>query len=312
MKFLIAVPDPGLSLMLEQAAARFGGETLRAEDGHAAWRLAQTQPGPLVVLAAQSLPGIDGTALCELMKRDSLGAAVHFVLVVTSADGTDVEKAGQAGVDDVLLGPFEPALLHVRFKAAQAVFALRDRVDAAEAEARAQQTRDPVTGTLNRRAILALLEREAARAARDRAPLAVLVVAVDDLGGVANRHGDEAADQALSETCRRVERLLRPYDGLGRYADDELLVVLPMCDAGRAAGVATRVRNHVATDAVQTRTRAVSVTVSVGIASGSGDACTRDGLAHAARDLARQAQAAGGNRVLAGQTQVPDVQSTGR
>jgi len=313
MKCLIAESDPGLSLMLEQAAARWSADTLVADEGQAAWRAVQTLAGTLVVIANQSLPGIDGLRLCEMVKRDADGAPVHFILVASSPETLDFQQAAQAGVDDVLLRPFVPAMLDLRLKTAHTLFALRERVDAAESEARSQATRDPVTGTLNRPAVLSLLDREAARAARDRAPLAVLVAALDDHRGIADWHGDETADDVLAETCRRIERLLRPYDGLGRYSDDELLVVLPMCDAGRAAGVAARVRNHVATDPVQARARAVSVTVSVGIAAGCGDDCSRDALARGARELARQAQAAGGNRVLAaGQGRPPDVQTSGR
>jgi two-component system, cell cycle response regulator len=296
VRFLIAESDPGLSLMLEQLAARWGAGTDIVEDGHAAWRLLQAGDERLVVIADQALRGLDGLTLCEMLRQTTRGTACHFILLA-SGDALDIARAVQAGVDDILLRPFDPHLLDLRLRTVRTIFGLRAEAAAAERAVRAQATRDPLTGALNLQAILAVLDREASRAARDGTSLAVLVVAVDGLARIRDWHGEEVADQVLTEIGRRVERLLRPYDGLGRLGDDEFLVVLPMCDAARAGGVAARVRNHIATDPVLTRVRPVSMTASVGVAATAAGAGPREALLAAARENACQARDAGGNRV---------------
>jgi diguanylate cyclase (GGDEF)-like protein len=298
MKFLVATADPGLSLLLEQLAVRSGGEVTAVDDGAAAWRRLEAVDQPIIVLADAALPTLDGARLCERLRLTPRGQQCHFVLVAASTAPLDLERATQAGVDDIITRPFEPAILDLRLRLAATVLSLRADVCAAEEALREQATLDPLTGALNRSEIVRMIDREMARATRDATPLAVLAVVIDDLLRIADWHGEEVRNEVFGETARRIQRLLRPYDGLGRDGDDKLLVVLPMCDEARAAAVGARVRNHVATDPIQTGTRAFSVTVSVGIALG-GHAAERPvediaGVAHAA---AQRARAAGGNRV---------------
>lgn len=298
MKFLVAAAEPGLSLMLERLAVRSGGEVTAVDDGAAAWRRLEAVEEPMVILADAALPTIDGARLCERLRQAPHGEQCYFILVAASAHALDLERATQAGVDDIMTRPFEAALLDLRVRIAQTVLALRAEARAAQEAILAQATRDPLTGALNRAEIARMIDRELARSTRDATPLAVLAVLIDDFPRIADWHGQETGDEVLAETARRVQRLLRPYDGLGRDGDDQLLVVLPMCDEARAAGVAARIRNHVATDPIPTRARAFSVTVSVGLALGSFVAERPvENIGQAAENAARRAREAGGNRV---------------
>lgn len=84
---------------------------------------------------------------------------------------------------------------------------------------------DPLTGLMNRRGLLGSAEVLAHLARRQGTRLAVLVVGVDHLKEVNDRHGDEAGDAVLKGVAEALERVLRRSDVLGRTGGDEFTVV---------------------------------------------------------------------------------------
>jgi GGDEF domain-containing protein len=84
---------------------------------------------------------------------------------------------------------------------------------------------DPLTGLLNRRGLLGSAEVLAQLARRQGSRLAVLVVGVDHLKEVNDRHGDDAGDAALKGVATALEAALRRSDELGRTGGDEFTVV---------------------------------------------------------------------------------------
>ncbi|MEM9593112.1 MAG: GGDEF domain-containing protein [Acidobacteriota bacterium] len=106
-------------------------------------------------------------------------------------------------------------------------------------------THDPLTGVLNRDAILGVLRTELARAQRLSLPLGLILADVDDFKRVNAMLGQQQGDDVLREVSRRLGSLVRPYDTLGRFGGDSFLVVLPTCDADATARVAGRLEQAV-------------------------------------------------------------------
>ena len=69
----------------------------------------------------------------------------------------------------------------------------------------AQSIRDPLTGWFNRRYMEETLEREIARAARSRQPLAVIMLDVDKFKEFNDSFGHEAGDVALQNLCQTLK-----------------------------------------------------------------------------------------------------------
>jgi diguanylate cyclase (GGDEF)-like protein len=99
---------------------------------------------------------------------------------------------------------------------------------------------DPLTECLNRRGFEEALDAELVAAARDQAPLAVVLVDLDDFKGVNDLHGHAAGDGLLCWAVRRMEEAIREQDVLGRLGGDEFGIVLP--GAGHTDAVAVRDR----------------------------------------------------------------------
>ena len=133
-------------------------------------------------------------------------------------------------------------------------------------EARRESMLDPLLHIWNRWAIVDILEREAKRAVRHHDALSVLMVEVEHLQSIRDRHGQGVADAMLKEIAKATHGVLRPYDAVGRCGEENFLVVLPDTDRSAAAAVAKRLRARAAECNVMVEDERVGCTVTTGVA----------------------------------------------
>jgi len=100
---------------------------------------------------------------------------------------------------------------------------------------------DPLTGNLNRRGILAQLEKEIARIARSDYIFSVALVDLDHFKSVNDTLGHAAGDAALCHVSKRITALIRQYDNVGRLGGDEMLLIMPSMDGMGAMSIAERI-----------------------------------------------------------------------
>jgi len=95
---------------------------------------------------------------------------------------------------------------------------------------------DEMTGVLRRAAGISALDREVARARRQKRPLSVAFVDVDGLKEANDKKGHKAGDDLLRNLAAILRSSLRASDLVLRYGGDEFVCVLPdtVADAARA------------------------------------------------------------------------------
>ncbi|MGB5831021.1 MAG: diguanylate cyclase [Thiohalocapsa sp.] len=172
-----------------------------------------------------------------------------------------------------------------------------ERARAEEKLVQAART-DPLTGLMNRRAMLEQLEFQAARFRRTNATFSVLLADLDRFKHVNDLFGHDAGDRALVETAEALSQGLRPQDLVSRWGGEEFLCLLP--DSGLAAAlvVAERIRARVATQSLCVGDNPLNLTLSIGVASFGPDQSVRHCIK--AADVALyQAKRAGRDRVVA-------------
>ncbi len=126
---------------------------------------------------------------------------------------------------------------------------------------------DALTGLPNTRYLYMHLSQELARSQRQRSPVALIVIDLDDFKAINDTYGHHVGDRALREVAEALRRAIRPYDVCVRYAGDEFIVVLSNC--GREEGEVKQQEIQGAIDAVYFEARAekrLQIRASIGLA----------------------------------------------
>jgi diguanylate cyclase (GGDEF)-like protein len=125
--------------------------------------------------------------------------------------------------------------------------------------------RDALTGLPNRRLFEQRLHEELSRALRAGTTSGtLLVVDVNDLKLVNDRHGHAVGDDVLREVADAIRGALREDDVCCRTGGDEFMILLPETDAQRAPYVMARLRAAVIRAGSR---RNLPISISVGCAT---------------------------------------------
>ena len=114
MKILIAEDDRVSRRMLKSLFERWGHETIIAEDGDSAWEIFQQIDDAVICVLDWTMPGSTGLELCGRMKNTKRPSPAYIILL-TAMDDTENKVEGlDAGADDYVTKPFDPAELRAR------------------------------------------------------------------------------------------------------------------------------------------------------------------------------------------------------
>ena len=154
-------------------------------------------------------------------------------------------------------------------EAQQALLESQDELREANAMLNELSVRDPLTGLYNRRHIDNVLETEMRRSARNRKPIALLLIDVDSFKNLNDGYGHQHGDACLRAVARVLEQYpRRGYDVVARYGGEEFILLLPEADGVTARAVAEAIRQGVLGLQIENQGAAAGVvTVSIGVCS---------------------------------------------
>jgi diguanylate cyclase (GGDEF)-like protein/PAS domain S-box-containing protein len=133
-----------------------------------------------------------------------------------------------------------------------------------EDEIRYQAFHDALTGLANRALLLERLNHALMR--RERTPMALLFLDLDEFKGVNDALGHAAGDDLLVGFARRLESLIRPSDTPARFGGDEFAILLEDTDEPSAIAVAERILTSLRTS-FRVVDQEVLMQASIGIAT---------------------------------------------
>jgi diguanylate cyclase (GGDEF)-like protein len=133
-----------------------------------------------------------------------------------------------------------------------------------------QASHDSLTGLANRRAFEARLESELRALDSADAPLALILLDLDQFKIVNDTCGHPAGDRLLSEIAALLRRDRRPADLLARLGGDEFGLILPNSSSYAATAIAEQLRLSIERFSFSWGERVFAVTSSIGLACISG------------------------------------------
>jgi diguanylate cyclase (GGDEF)-like protein len=158
---------------------------------------------------------------------------------------------------------------------------------------------DGLTGVHNKRYFLEFLDRELARSARHKRPLALTMLDIDHFKNVNDQMGHLAGDYTLRELTTSIKDAVRKEELLARYGGEEFALVLPETNREGAVLMAERLRELIASRPFEFEGKAFSITISLGVVTTEGDtAMTPTEMIRLADDKLYQAKNNGRNRVV--------------
>lgn len=252
----------------------WGFDFVSVGSGTEAVKLVEAPNPPDLVLLDWLLPGLDGLDVLRRIRKLGQGNYIYTVMLTEKNQKKDRHTAMETGADDYLSKPVDPAELRARIVVGKRILELQQSL-------RFAATHDFLTGLLNRPEILAAVEREAARGARDGKPATIILADIDHFKLVNDTLGQAAGDEVLQEVARRIKSELRNYDVVGRYGGEEFLIILPACDTINGARRADEIRKLVSKDPIITRFGKTSATLSMGV---SATTAKRDSVAEFLRE----------------------------
>jgi two-component system cell cycle response regulator len=297
MKVLVAEDSQVYQKLLLNHLGDWGFESIPVKDGDEAWNLLQASDSPKLALIDWVLPGMDGLEICRRLRRDRNRPYVYTILLTAKDRKDELIEGLEAGADDYLIKPFDSQELRVRLQTGFRLVRVQEELIAAQTALRELASHDSLTGIWNRRKIFDFLQRELLRAKRQRQPVSVIMVDVDNFKKVNDSMGHLAGDSVLVEVAHRLRVQLRAYDGVGRYGGEEFLLVLPACDFMTAKERAEELRRAIVDSPILAARTPVQITVSLGVSGSDNGEIAPEALLDAADSSLYKAKQLGRNRV---------------
>jgi diguanylate cyclase (GGDEF)-like protein len=168
-------------------------------------------------------------------------------------------------------------------------------LQSAELHHRDEAILDPLTGLLNRHALLPRFTEISHQARLADQPVCLVLCDVDGFKAVNDEHGHDRGDAALRDVAYELRKRLRSFELVYRLGGEEFLIVLPGIELRSGSDTAERLRSAVE----RARPTGIPITISLGVSAARGAQVDYDTLFKAADEALYEAKRAGRNRVIA-------------
>ncbi|MBI3597692.1 MAG: GGDEF domain-containing protein [Nitrospirae bacterium] len=221
------------------------------------------------------------------------GDAIYYVIVDlhstngTFVNGERISKAFLQGGDKIQIG-------NTMLK-----FTFHDETDHRyQVEIQRRIELDELTGLLSLNSFYERLERRLKQAQRSQSRVAILMMDLDGLKGVNERHGHLAGSFLIKSVGRILRKRLGRLGEVGRYGGDEFIAFVPDLKTEETLTHLENVRAAIAGHRFSFKNKTVRITLSVGLATFPWDGHSVEVLVTAADAALFSAKRQGKNRIV--------------
>ncbi len=123
---VLVVDDTPDNLALMSALLKDDYRVKVASSGESALRIAASDSPPNLILLDIMMPGLDGYAVCEQLKRDPRTANIPVIFLTARVDEEDERKGFELGAVDYITKPISPPIVMARVRNHLSLQALAD------------------------------------------------------------------------------------------------------------------------------------------------------------------------------------------
>jgi two-component system cell cycle response regulator len=225
-RVLVAAKRPGDIEDIETALGGGGYRLSVVDDVFAAGARLINENFDAVVIAIDDDPE-DALYLCGQLRNNARHFNLPALLVTDDATFDDLEKPYARGASVLLTRPLDRDRLQAEILMLVRRQRARHGISDALRDLRREVVSERLTGVYSRDFLLAHLERLGAAAANWHKHLSVALFQVQNVAGIVNHLGAEAADDLLRQVSDWINALVRAEDLTARAGDNEFCVILP-------------------------------------------------------------------------------------
>jgi len=254
--------------------------------------------------------------LTEILAKLQITAQPHVdTRSEVGDDGTDLEdfdilpiSGDGSGVGAIFFGSFSKketdwttrAFINQLQTHIQPVFKLllaRQEIETLQNREAYRANVDSLTGLYNLEFLVGFLQQQLLFSYRQRLPVGLAIIDVDELGSLNEEFGNDMGDTILSGIANRLLAITRSSDLVARYGGDEFAVVLPNTDGAGAKILGEKVRSDIEQSAFIRGKKSPKVTVSVGCANFNMEDLNPETILRDAKLALQKAKEEGRNKV---------------
>ena len=215
---------------------------------------------PDIILLDILMAGIDGFAVFSALKESEKTKHIPVIFITSLLDAANEEKGLALGAADYITKPFSPVIVKLRINHQVRMIEQLRTIERLS-------MLDELTDLPNRRSFEIRLASEWARATREKTPISILMIDVDNFKDFNDSYGHIQGDIALQSSAKVFSQILkRPGDFAARWGGEEFIALLPNTDLPGALGIAEQIRNGIEVMQIPRYDGPVrSITASIGV-----------------------------------------------
>ena len=124
---------------------------------------------------------------------------------------------------------------------------------------------DPLTGALNRRALIRVGENTVENAKIKNMPLSIILIDLDFFKNINDTYGHDTGDIVLKDFANTVKNIISKRDIVIRLGGEEFLIILPGADIDKAVEIAEKIRKTVESKSLKINGNEIKYTISAGV-----------------------------------------------
>lgn len=290
IKILIVDDDQDIRMLLENYLKKLEVESICfADTAQKTYELLnvsdlKTDPAVDLIILDIILGEENGIEICRKVKSNPAYQEVPIIMITAQKESDYLKDAFEAGAMDYIKKPIKKIEFVVRVNSAiklrqetkariereKELLQLSEELKEMNQKLEKIALVDGLTNISNRRLFDKTLKKELKRSKREKKPLALIMIDIDNFKAYNDTYGHQQGDECLKQVASVLtENTKRASDFAARYGGEEFAVILPHTDKKGAVKIAEDIRKGIMGLRLEHKNSVTSnyVTVSLGVSS---------------------------------------------